>query len=673
MKSITQIFCFAILFNFVSIQAQEFELGKVSVKEIEEKIHSKDTTAAAAILYTKGKTFFSYSEEDGFLMVTEVETRIKIYKKEGYEWANKTVEFYSGTSASSSEKVAFSKSVTYNLVGGKIEKTKLKSDGEFSEKVNKYWSVAKITMPNIKEGSVIEYKYTITSPYKSNLPEWKFQTKIPVNYSEYETKIPEYYQYNTFFKGFLAPTISKTSESAEILYTTKERGAGFGPVTTTFSNGKTTYKVNIVKFILKDVVAVKDEAYVNNIENYSSTVLHDLASTKFPNEIVKMYATDWESIVKTIYDNDNFGGELNKKSYFEDDLNTVLSGITDKNKKLIAIFEYVKKRMNWNNYNAYSCSDGVRTAYKQKTGNTAEINLMLASMLQSAGFQAMPVLVSTRSNGIAFFPNKSAYNYVIVAVEDDNKITLLDATDKYSLPNEIPFRALNWLGRLIRKDGSSVTIDLMPKMLSKENTFINYTIDPSGMISGKIRKQYSEYNAQIFRARYLGVKEEQYLENLENEYNKIQISDYLRNNATEIYEPIQESFSFSGGNFCDVVGDKIYIAPMLFLASKKNPFNQESREYPVDFGYPYQDKFAINIEIPAGYAVETIPTVANIQTAENICGFKYNIQVNGNKIQISITQDVYMSIVNPVDYPVLQESFKKIIEKQNEKIVLKKV
>lgn len=112
---------------------------------------------------------------------------------------------------------------------------------------------------------------------------------------------------------------------------------------------------------------------------------------------------------------------------------------------------------------------------------------------------------------------------------------------------------------------------------------------------------------------------------------------------------------------------------MLFLSAKKNPFNQEQREYPVDFGFPFQDKYAINIEIPQGYAVETLPTTANIQTAENICGLKYNIQVNGNKIQLSITQEVFMSIVNPVDYSVLQESFKKIIEKQNEKIVLKKV
>ena len=95
MKSTRKLLFIGILLSFISLNAQEFELGKVSIKELEEKKHPTDTSAAAAILYTKGKTSFSYSDAKGFSVITEVETRIKIYKKEGYDWANKTVEFYS--------------------------------------------------------------------------------------------------------------------------------------------------------------------------------------------------------------------------------------------------------------------------------------------------------------------------------------------------------------------------------------------------------------------------------------------------------------------------------------------------------------------------------------------------------------------------------------------------
>ena len=65
----------------------------------------------------------------GFFIVTEVETKIKIYKKEGLDWANFSINAYEN--GSTREIVDFSKCITYNLEQGKIVKTKLKSDGEF--------------------------------------------------------------------------------------------------------------------------------------------------------------------------------------------------------------------------------------------------------------------------------------------------------------------------------------------------------------------------------------------------------------------------------------------------------------------------------------------------------------------------------------------------------------
>ena len=149
---------------------------------------------------------------------------------------------------------------------------------------------------------------------------------------------------------------------------------------------------------------MKEEAYVNNIDNYSSSISHELAMTNYPNTPMKYYSTDWESVVKTIYKDDDFGPELNKTGYFEEDVNKLLTGLNTMPEKIAAIFNYVKTTVKWNNYKGYSCNDGVRKAYKDKTGNTAEINLMLTAMLRYAGMNANPVLLSTRDNGIALFP-----------------------------------------------------------------------------------------------------------------------------------------------------------------------------------------------------------------------------------------------------------------------------
>lgn len=196
-----------VLLAFFKATAQEFKLGKVSIAELEQKVHPKDSSAAAAILYKRGEAKIEYNSNDGFILVTKVDTRIKIYKKDGYNCANQSVIYYIGSNESR-EKVDFSDVNTFNLIDGKIEKTKLKSDGVFNEEVNKYRARKKITMPNVKEGSVLEFSYTVRSPNIGMIRDWAFQTDIPVNYSEYKTYIPEYYTFNVRQKGYIFPKVT---------------------------------------------------------------------------------------------------------------------------------------------------------------------------------------------------------------------------------------------------------------------------------------------------------------------------------------------------------------------------------------------------------------------------------------------------------------------------------
>ncbi|GIQ60212.1 hypothetical protein Flavo103_33480 [Flavobacterium collinsii] len=670
MKFIKFLSFLIVLLCMFKVTAQEFKPGKVSVAELEEKVHPKDSSAAAAILYRKGIARIEYDETEGFVVVTEVETRIKIYKKEGYDWANQKV-WYRNESGFK-EKVTFSDAVTYNLVGGKIEKTKLKSDGVFDEAVNKNRSQKKITMPNVKEGSVIEFRYVLRCPSDRLIREWEFQTSIPVNYSEFTTYIPEYYVFNSRQKGYIFPKLTVEKALKTITLRSKERSEGMNS-TTVFSTDKINYTETRTTYVAKDFPAMKEEAFVNNIDNYVSSIQHELSMTKHLNAQLKMYSTDWNSVVKTIYEYDDFGPELNKTGYFEEDLKGVLVGKNTPDEKILAILDYVKTNVKWNDYGGYSCDSGVKKAYKEKSGNIADINLMLTAMLRYAGLTANPVLVSTRSNGISLFPNRTAFNYVIAAVETPNGNVLLDASDKFSTPGVLPLRALNWYGRLIRKDGSSEEVDLMPKKASNDIVFMNYTIDPEGKVTGKTRRQCTDYNAMITRANISGLKEEEYLEKLENLNNKIEISEYSKTNEKNILLPIVETYSFTGNNLCEVIGGKIYVSPMLFFANNENPFKQEVREYPVDFGFPFMDKYNITLQIPEGFTAETLPAPAVINMQDDLGSFKFNIAANDNLLQITIQHQINAAIVTTEQYEMLKEYYKGMIAKETEKIVLKRI
>jgi hypothetical protein len=633
-KKLLIILCFFL--SFSKGNAQKFELGKVSVAELQEKEYPKDPSAPAVMLF---KTCSVYFED--LTTITKVRTKIKIYKKEGYKWANEEILHYLN-----GESVSFSDAITYNLVDGKIEKTKLKSEGEFEQKINKYYSQKKIAMPNVREGSIIEYEYIVRSGNFGSLRDWYFQYSIPVAFSEYNVKIPYFLTFNKRSKGFIYPKLSSVP-----------------------TYNRETSEV----FTLENIPAINEESFVNNINNYRASISYELALVNIPGRIYKTFSTDWESVTKTIYDYDDFGVELNKTGYFEEDVNKLISGLNSQEEKIAAIFNFVKTSVKWNSFDNYYCNDGVRKAYKDKTGNVAEINLMLTAMLRFAGFDANPVLVSTRDNGIALFPSRTAFNYVIAAVETPEGQVLLDATEKYSLLNILPLRDLNWKGRLIRKDGTSAEVDLAPKSLSKEIVNTNIVVNSNGTITGKIRKQLTNHEALSFRQKNIITSKDNYLEDLENKNNGIEISDYVRENDLDLSNPILESYAFKDTKDFESINGKIYISPLLFLDVKENPFRQEVREYPVDFGYPIENKYNIMIEIPEGYVVETLPVSMNIATEDNIGTFKYVIGATGNKIQISITSDINTAIVSADYYTVLKEFFQKRIDKQNEKIVLKKI
>ena len=648
--------------------SQKHDLGKVTVEELSQKRHPIDTSAVAAILFEKGVVKFEYSQSEGFEMITTVKAKIKIYKKEGYDWANKSIRYYVGTN-NFKEKVIISSAVTYNLINDKIEKTKLKSDGEFEENVNKYWNRKKISMPNVREGSIIEYEYKFISNNFGTIDEWKFQTNIPINHSEYVTIIPEYFIFKENVKGYLLPKTVKEMVARTIQMTSKQR----------YTNGTSefqTHNINLneekTSHTIENVPALKSEDYVNNINNYTSSISHELTMTRYPNEPFKTYSTDWESVVKTIYNSEDFGDELNKTGYFEDDIKTLITDVTSPEEKIALIYNYVRSRVKWNEYYGYSCDKGVRRSYLDKTGNSADINLMLTAMLRYAKIEANPVLVSTRSNGINIFPNRSSFNYVITAVEFQNAIVLLDATDENALPNILPLRNLNWFGRMIRKDGSSTVIELMPKMISNDVTTILATIGTDGAIDGKIREQHFDYNAYAFRDRFGNSSPESYTEYLEKKLNNSEITEYSDNGMDDLSQHVTENYTFKNTNSVELIGNKMMFSPLLFFALKENPFKQEKREYPVDFTYPIQDRFIVNITLPEGYEIESIPTSVSIPMSNKMIDVKYLISGSGNRIQLSYTKEISTSIISPEYYDELKAVYTEIIKKENEKIILKK-
>lgn len=649
---------------FSKVNAQEFKIGKVSVAELEEKKHPIDTSAVAAILFNKARTFFTYDATSGFSINTENIFRIKIYKKEGLNWATYKVPFRVGYEHSNNDMLEFSDCVTYNLENGKIVKTKLSSEGNFKTSINKYWKEAAITMPNVKVGSIVEFKYVLKSENIVEFPSFNFQKDIFVNYSEYTTQIPGFFVYKAIAK-----------RSSELIFESKvERGSlNFTLKDGSMRSENVDFQQAKNKYSAYNIPALKEESFVDNIENYRLSIDHELEKTQFYQEPVKNYSTTWEGVTKTIYEDKDFGKELLERNYIKQDLAMILKNVESPNERLDVVFKFVQNKMNWNNKRGYYVDKGVKQAYIDGTGNTAEINFILIAMLNYAGINASPVLLSTLDNGIPVFPNRTIFNYVIAAVEMDGKQLLLDASNKNTTQNIIPLYTINWQGRLVKQDGTSQEIKLVPNVQSRKAINMMVAIDKKGRVSGKYTMQRTDYEAFAFRDKYSGINQQNYLEKVENELKGLQISEYSIENSKDLLKPVIENFTFTTDNECEIIGDKMYINPQLFFTQTKNPFVQDKREFPIYFGYPKQERLNVNIDIPEGYVVESMPKPIKLLTGENVGSFVLNCTNLGNKIQIAIVKDINKQLVSSDFYPVLKKFYQQMIDKQNEKIVLKKI
>ncbi|MFY0713838.1 DUF3857 domain-containing protein [Seonamhaeicola sp. NFXS20] len=656
----------------VSAFTQNYKFGKVSKEELQESVCSIDSTADAAYLFKYRKTYFEYNPNKGFEVKTEIHNRIKIYTQEGFDYATKDIRLYKSPSGVK-EDASSIKGYTYNLENGKITETKLTKSGIFKSDENKYINQVKFTMPNLKPGSVIEYKYVIVSPFTYNVDEFVFQHSIPIKKLEASFEAPEYYNFKVNTKGYLRVVPEIEKRYGTITFTDKYRSVAPSGGQTSYSNSEVDYTKQLSKYHLENVPALKDEPYVNSINNYRSSVKYELSYTKFPNSNLETFSTTWEDVVKRIYDNPNFGGELNKTSYFKDDIDALISTVSDPATRTMLIFNHVKKQVKWNGYYGFY-AENTRKAYKDQVGSSGDINLMLTAMLRYAGLNANPVLVSTRTHGVPLFPTREGFNYVVTWVKlPDGKVALLDATNKYTVPNILPFRALNWQGRIVAENGGSGLIDLYPKTKSNNAISVMAKIDEEGTLEGSYRSVKTNHRALSFRERYNDADKDDFLEKLENQYNGLEISDYQVKNDYDLSKPIMESYKFVKESQADIIGDKMYFSPLFYLKTNENPFKLEKREFPVDFGYPSETSYRFIITIPEGYKIESIPEPAAMALPDNLGSFKYNVVGKGNSIQVAVSTQINQAIIIPLYYESLKEYFNKFIQKEAEQIVLTKI
>lgn len=649
------------------ISGQKF--GDISTDDLMSTYDPIDSSANAAYLINKNDVTYYFPGRSSLMRIT-THKRIKIYNSKGEDYAN--FEIYLYRDGSSKETIGKIKAFTYNLENGKVVKTKLEKDQIFKEDINENFKVVKFALPKVKEGSIVEVQYDKTSPFLYTIPQFFFQNYIPTKYAHFRMEIPNFFGVTPIVKG----TADLQRSDSKLM--------------------KNRIEMRVVELIGENLKPIKEDDYVLNDNDYRSSIKWELHSISWPGQHTEYLSKDWVTIGNNLLENKMFGKQLNKEFSEFDNIIEQANQEADTIEKIRILFNHIRDNYSWNEENARYSEKGLKDVVKKKTGNIVEINLLLLNLIRQINIDAEPVFIKSRSNGLlnSGYPSLSELNYLIVLIKNINgKTFLLDSSSKNHPMELLPLRAINLNGLCIQENSSHIIEYPNPnKYISQSSITYDIKTDEE-LIQGEGKTRNNIFASVKYRMKAENIDDEdnQDIEETEEEdmeddesddFDEDEEEDIAFEDNMEILEvngfenvdnEITFSFSSKKYNCVSFIKDQVFINADLDFGLSKNPFTEESREFPVFYNSLNDFRRIFILNIPEYYSIESLPENLNMVLPDQAASFLYEIKNLEDKLIISFIFKVNRDVFLPQEYPNLKEFYKRIIDKQEEQIILKKM
>jgi len=645
-------FCFFVAFfclTVIDLHSQnKIPFGEINYGDLQNIPYKPDPGADALILSDKGIAALGY-DGDNFFVELVRDVKIRIVNSNGFDFANIELLF------SPKDDIHGYRASTFNLRDGEKIETIIPRKSFIIDKISDSRKVLKFNFPDVHEGSVLEYSYTVRLKDYAvySLVPWAFQSNIPVIRSSISVAYPEYFTFKNIISGS-ANSVYNNSTTSET-YFFRER-----------------VTVNIKSWYVQDMPAFRDEPYTKGRRDNLTRIEFELANVNIPGitseEITPTYAT----LTKTLLERNDFGVALTKTGFLKEKVQELTVGLTDNLSKLRRIHGFVSENILWDGEEDYTASAPLNKVYRKEKGNSADINLLLIGMLRAANIKADPVILSTRSHGSIneYSAIMRQFNYVVAYVYADDNFYLVDATDPLRPFDVLPFDCLNGKGRLISEyDSKFIELKNHEKVASFAS--ISMLLDDRGNMKGEMKTRYADLNAYSIRKLVMLEGQDGYLD-LIKAATEMEVTGFSLKNHEVRDSDIIETVGINIRNWAQVAGNRLLLNPFLSSVAEENSFYQETRNFPIDFGAPMEEKIIIDLMIPDGFTITEIPGDIAFSLGRGDGRYEFTCKKNGNMILINSLLKIDRTQYQPSEYLMIQDFYSKILKKQAELVVIKK-
>jgi hypothetical protein len=636
MKKIVLFFIlsFPLLRSDCLAQLSQPEFGYYSETEKNLKECPFDKDAEAVILLDEA--FSNYDDE--YHLITTRRVRIKILNQRGIDRGNIRIRFYSKNQfefISQIEGMTYTENETSSI-------SYLNKKSIYTEKEDDRISAVKFALPNVKVGSIIEYKYESEMKHYGGLQDWLFQSDIPTLKSRYKLTILPGAEFSY--------VVSKKSNYPVVITPDKEKGQ--------------------IYFEMNDIPGLRFEPYMDAAKDYLQRVQFQLSAyTTAYGAQTKVYQT-WKAISYELATDQELGSTLKKSLPVPADLKSQVDKQAVVADKIKIIYNYVKNNYTWNGLDSKFAGDGLKKIVDKRSGTSGEINLILLNLLQSFDIEAYPLLVAERDFGKVHpdIPLIDAFNKTAACVLADGKTFILDATQKYCPLGLTPSSLLNTYALVLNKKN-----DKLMTIGSNDATYNNKAdlklkLDENGHLSGMVTISSSYYAKEFFTGK-IKDNEKKYISNyIEEPQQGLKVESFSYDNIDNDSDLVQH---IKFNDQLNEDGGFVLLNYNLFTGLSKNPFTGDERFTDVNFGYPYHVSVEETIELPANSKTDDLPKGKMIRTPDKDISIARQITRTGNTLQVKIDFQQSVTSVPGDNYAGLKQFYKQMIEMLNEPVVIK--
>lgn len=639
------LFCYAL-----SAQAPSKKFGDISEEDLQMTVYPKDSSAAAVILLDYGELEVNdpYYADLGYKFYHL--RRIKILNKSAFSEGDIAIPF---KHHEDEELVKNIRAYVYTPDG---EKYKLKKSAIFEEKVNKYYSRISFALPNLTEGSIIEYEYELYSDAVFTLRPWYFQQALPVRYSEYKVANQSYFTYTMISTGLPNKEIIELDEN-----------------TTEYRDGDLSITMGPALYTMKNAPAMVEEPYITTMDDYRTNIRFQLKDYSLPGKPKVEVYTTWENAAKR-YEKEFVKPHEKKAKKLIKVLQPQLDQASTPLEKAQILYNFLVEKYIWNYESGITSEATVEDILDGKPVNYAAVTLSFIAGLRELDIPASPILCSTRSNGKAYpsYPIMTQFDHVLAMIELGENAVFIDLYEPYLPFGYIRPDALNQIGFLAKED-NPIWVDIIPQAGS-ELIGSDLAVSPDGSVEAKLVFRSTGMDGFYERSLHYQDSTGAYW----NERSSWMMEDFdildLKTSGLEPpAKPLTTRMNVIAPEAATVIDDYIYLSPFLYTAFAENPFKIADRNFPVDFPFPFDQRQIIKIKIPEGYQVEELPEKAMVKLNNDAASFLFNTKEQEGFIQLMCELDINQIIFYPEQYSAVKQMFEQVAEKIGEQIVFKKI